>query len=86
MPVFAPQVGRMLQSTLVEGNRQKCGYAAVADLATGQQEMLHPLVCQLVSIHLSGQCQPSVLLHVLSDTTCLSLWCLNMVCSICKLA
>lgn len=47
MPVFAPQVGRMLQSTLVEGNRQKCGYAAVADLATGQQEMLHPLVRQL---------------------------------------
>ena len=35
------QVGRMLQSTLVEGSRQKCGYAAVADLATGQQETLY---------------------------------------------
>ena len=29
------QVGRMLQTTLAEGNRQKCGYAAVADIATG---------------------------------------------------
>ena len=30
------QVGRMMQACLVEGNRQKCGYAAVADVATGQ--------------------------------------------------
>ena len=37
----------MLQSTLVEGNKQKCGYAAVADLATGQQRVLHLLVCHL---------------------------------------
>ena len=29
----------MLQTTLVEGHRQKCGYAAVADLATGQQQL-----------------------------------------------
>lgn len=32
------QVGRTLQSTLVMGNKQQCGYAAVADVATGMQE------------------------------------------------
>ncbi|KAL0050733.1 hypothetical protein WJX82_006033 [Trebouxia sp. C0006] len=29
------QVGRTLQATLAEGNKQKCGYAAVADVSTG---------------------------------------------------
>lgn len=29
------QVGRMLQTSLVKGHRQKCGYAALADVNTG---------------------------------------------------
>ena len=33
------QVGRTLQATLVQGNKQKCGYAAVADVATGMREL-----------------------------------------------
>ncbi|KAK9830164.1 hypothetical protein WJX72_010087 [[Myrmecia] bisecta] len=31
-------VGRTLQATLAEGNRQRCGYASVADIATGELE------------------------------------------------
>ena len=37
------QIGRTLQSTLVEGNKQKCGYAAVADVATG--DLSCPVLC-----------------------------------------
>ncbi len=29
------EAGRLFQSTLVERNKQKCGYASVADVATG---------------------------------------------------
>ena len=29
------EAGRLFQSTLVERNQQKCGYASVADVATG---------------------------------------------------
>ncbi|KAL0022767.1 hypothetical protein WJX79_002551 [Trebouxia sp. C0005] len=32
------EVGRTLQATLAEGNKQKCGYAAVADVSTGELE------------------------------------------------
>ena len=75
----------MLQSTLVEGTRQKCGYAAIADLATGQQGAVHPLVCCLDPYPPVCAMSDIYSLHVFADTTCLSLRCVNMVNSMCNL-
>ena len=79
------QVGRMLQSTLVEATRQKCGYAAVADLATGQQRTVHLLVCHFDLYPPVCVMSAIYFLHVFADTTCLSLRCMNMVNSMCNL-
>lgn len=77
----------MLQSTLVEGNRQKCGYAAVADLATGQQQLLQTAVCLLDlywhSVTLIVFTCPFSVNHIhcmlLLHSTCIRLRCMNMV-------
>ncbi|KAL3161638.1 hypothetical protein ABBQ32_010493 [Trebouxia sp. C0010 RCD-2024] len=51
------QVGRMLQTTLVEGHKQKCGYAGIADMATGELED------SMESFFLSETCKYLYLLH-----------------------
>lgn len=65
----------MLQTTLVEGHKQKCGYAGIADMATGQQTAciclsVSPTILHsparnnhLLQIHTDVRCDACIHLH-----------------------
>ena len=75
-------MGRTLQATLAEGNKQKCGYAAVADVSTGKPAL--SFICVPLQSVPCSQCLAVSALQSVPCSQCLAVSALQSVpCSQC---